>query len=348
PEQMVEPRALKKAYQEEFENFLKTVQRGCRDLKLDYSLIRTDQSLDVALSSFLSHRQSRVGSSGFSKIHFMSQTLSQPLLAFGFASPWLLMGLLAAGVPVLIHLLHKRKFIETEWAAMKFLLAATKKYSRRVRFEQLLILLVRCLILLLLAVAFSRPYWSVKGAFFETAAPVHRILVIDTSFSMRWQNDGREKFASAKELAETLVSDSNTGDAFQLIQISSVSPQTLISRPSRQQAYVLDEISRLQPTEEYGDVTQALQSALEFLNQAQELAQKEVIVISDFQAKSWAPLEGEAGDARVLSLLEAISKKATLVLKDVGQADEPNLAIVDFSSPSVFATLNQPVRLGVT
>ncbi len=278
----------------------------------------------------------------------MSQTLSLPLLAFGFASPWLLMGLLAAGVPVLIHLLHKRKFIETEWAAMKFLLAATKKYSRRVRFEQLLILLVRCLILLLLAVAFSRPYWSVKGAFFETAAPVHRILVIDTSFSMRWQNDGREKFASAKELAETLVSDSNTGDAFQLIQISSVSPQTLISRPSRQQAYVLDEISRLQPTEEYGDVTQALQSALEFLNQAQELAQKEVIVISDFQAKSWAPLEGEAGDARVLSLLEAISKKATLVLKDVGQADEPNLAIVDFSSPSVFATLNQPVRLGVT
>ncbi|QDU06496.1 hypothetical protein V6x_62500 [Gimesia chilikensis] len=62
PEQMVEPRALKKAYQEEFEKFLKTVQRSCRDLKLDYSLIRTDQSLDVALSAFLSHRQSRVGS----------------------------------------------------------------------------------------------------------------------------------------------------------------------------------------------------------------------------------------------------------------------------------------------
>ncbi|HBL47711.1 MAG TPA: hypothetical protein DDZ90_30435, partial [Planctomycetaceae bacterium] len=86
----------------------------------------------------------------------------QPLFAFGFASPWLLMGLLAAGIPILIHLLHKRKFIETEWAAMKFLMAATRKYSRRVRFEQLLILLVRCLILLLLAVAFSRPYWSLQ------------------------------------------------------------------------------------------------------------------------------------------------------------------------------------------
>jgi len=62
PEQMVEPRALKKAYQAEFEKFLKDVQRGCRDLKMDYSLIRTDQSLDIALSAFLSHRQSRVGS----------------------------------------------------------------------------------------------------------------------------------------------------------------------------------------------------------------------------------------------------------------------------------------------
>lgn len=62
PEQMVEPRALKKAYQEEFEKFLKAVHRGCRDLKMDYSLIRTDQSLDAALSAFLSHRQSRIGS----------------------------------------------------------------------------------------------------------------------------------------------------------------------------------------------------------------------------------------------------------------------------------------------
>jgi len=59
---MAEPRSLKKAYQAEFEKFLKAAQRGCRDLNMDYGLIRTDQSLDMALSTFLSHRQSRVGS----------------------------------------------------------------------------------------------------------------------------------------------------------------------------------------------------------------------------------------------------------------------------------------------
>jgi len=271
-----------------------------------------------------------------------------PVLAFGFASPWLLAGLLAAGIPILIHLLHKRKFIETDWAAMKFLLLATKKYSRRVRFEQLLVLLVRCLILLLLAIAFSRPYWSVQGAFFESAAPVHRILVIDTSFSMRWNGEEQSIFEEARELARSQVSASNPGDAFQLIQISNSSPQALISRPSRQQAYVLEEIARMQPTAEYGNVGQALQTALEFLGQAQELAQKEVIVISDFQAQSWAPLQTDQESARVRSLMEAISKKSTLTLKDIGLAEEANLAVIDFSSKSVFATLNQPVRLGVT
>ncbi|QDT94882.1 hypothetical protein V144x_03150 [Gimesia aquarii] len=279
---------------------------------------------------------------------YMNYLIFQPVVAFGFASPWLLMGLLAAGIPILIHLLHKRKFIETDWAAMKFLLMATKKYSRRFRIEQLLVLLVRCLILLLLAIAFSRPYWSVQGSLLESAGPVHRIIVIDSSFSMRWIEDEQPLFESARELARSLVSQSNPGDAFQLIQISNSSQQALISRPSRQQTFVLDEITRMQTTEEYGNVSQALQTALEFLDQSQELAQKEVIVISDFQAQSWSPSQTDQESARILSLIEAISKKSTLILKDIGLTDEANLAITDFSSKSVFASLNQPIRLEVT
>ncbi len=281
-------------------------------------------------------------------MNLISEPTLLPLLAFGFASPWLLMGLLAAGIPVLIHLLHKRKFIETDWAAMKFLLIATRKYSRRVRFEQLLLLLVRCLILLLLAVAFSRPYWSVQGSFLESAGPVHRILVIDTSFSMRWKGDEQSLFEEARRIARSVVSESKPGDAFQLIQISSSSPQIVISRPSRQKSYVLDEISRMQPTQEFGNAEQALQTVLEFLGQVQELSQKEVVVISDFQAQSWSPLQPDQESSRIVSLMETIAEKSTLILRDVGLMDEANLAITDFSSKSVFATLNQPVRLAVT
>lgn len=60
PEQMAEPRALRQAYQREFEEFLTHTQRGCRDLSMDYILLRTDMSLDVALTSFLTRRMMRI------------------------------------------------------------------------------------------------------------------------------------------------------------------------------------------------------------------------------------------------------------------------------------------------
>jgi uncharacterized protein (DUF58 family) len=58
-EQMTDPRALKRAYQREFESFLRQVRRGCRDLQMDYVLLRTDMPLDVALSSYLTRRRGR-------------------------------------------------------------------------------------------------------------------------------------------------------------------------------------------------------------------------------------------------------------------------------------------------
>jgi uncharacterized protein (DUF58 family) len=60
PEQLTEPRSLRRAYQREFEGFLKEIRRGCRDLRMDYTLLRTDQPLDVALRTFLSGRAMRL------------------------------------------------------------------------------------------------------------------------------------------------------------------------------------------------------------------------------------------------------------------------------------------------
>jgi uncharacterized protein (DUF58 family) len=61
PEQLTEPRSLRRAYQREFEDFLLQVRRGCRELHMDHVLLRTDEPLDVALRSFLTHRMRRAG-----------------------------------------------------------------------------------------------------------------------------------------------------------------------------------------------------------------------------------------------------------------------------------------------
>ena len=56
PDALVEPRALRKAYLDEFGRFLHRVKAGCREQAIDYVLLRTDQSLEMVLSSYLASR----------------------------------------------------------------------------------------------------------------------------------------------------------------------------------------------------------------------------------------------------------------------------------------------------
>ena len=59
PEVLTEPHALKRAYQAELRTFLDTLKKGCRMIDIDYVPLRTDQSLDVPLSSYLASRSAR-------------------------------------------------------------------------------------------------------------------------------------------------------------------------------------------------------------------------------------------------------------------------------------------------
>jgi uncharacterized protein (DUF58 family) len=56
PQVLAEPRGVRKAYLREMNQFLQAVKQGCRKLRIDYVQLRTDQPLDIALSSFLSTR----------------------------------------------------------------------------------------------------------------------------------------------------------------------------------------------------------------------------------------------------------------------------------------------------
>ena len=49
PDVLADPRALRRAYLEEFGRYLKEVRQGCRNYQMDYQLMRTDQPLDLAL-----------------------------------------------------------------------------------------------------------------------------------------------------------------------------------------------------------------------------------------------------------------------------------------------------------
>src|ERR1700693_4390971 len=99
-------------------------------------------------------------------------------------SPFVFLGgLAAAAIPIALHFFFRSRYRVVPWAAMKFLLTSIEQTSRRLRFQELLLLLARMAILVLLALALARPTTSVSHGSGQGDA-VDAVLVIDTSFSM--------------------------------------------------------------------------------------------------------------------------------------------------------------------
>src|ERR1700676_1243286 len=117
---------------------------------------------------------------------------------FGMMLTTLLAGGAAVGVPVIIHLLNRRRYKIVTWAAMRFLLNAQKQNTRRMRVEQLLLLLVRMALVALIVVAMAagmpglEPVWAYVpnwGGWFGDPTKtfdqrVHHVMVLDASMSM--------------------------------------------------------------------------------------------------------------------------------------------------------------------
>src|SRR5437016_10902412 len=100
-----------------------------------------------------------------------------------FLTPFMLWGSLAAGIPIALHFFYRSRYRTVPWAAMKFLLTSIEQTSRRLRFQELLLLAARVMLLVLLALALARPSSTATSGSGRGDA-VDAVLIIDTSLSM--------------------------------------------------------------------------------------------------------------------------------------------------------------------
>src|SRR5690606_19782918 len=129
-----------------------------------------------------------------------------------FLNPLMLFGIAAVSVPIIIHLLNKRKFQRVTWAAMRFLKASIEKNQRRLQIEDLLLLLIRCAMVALLAILLARPAIraaTASGLFgkAETAA----VVIIDNSYSMSQTDGVTSRFDQARDAATQVIDSLPTG-----------------------------------------------------------------------------------------------------------------------------------------
>ncbi len=251
----------------------------------------------------------------------------------------------AASIPLVIHLLSRRRYRDSSWAAMQFLLAAVKKHARRMRMEQLLLLLARMAILILLAAALAEPMvnYSALTSGPTEAVHTHWVLVFDVSYSMAYTPGDRSLLQQGQDAARELVRQAPQGDGFTLV-LMGAPPQVVIRDPAYDPADVLRELDRLEPRHAGANLNAALEEVQELVEQARKrhvrLSQTRVCFFSDLGQTTWDDLESAAARKALGELAEV----AQLHLFELGDSAWNNAAVTRLELEDPLVTPGRPAR----
>lgn len=267
--------------------------------------------------------------------------------AFWFSNPLLLWGLGAASLPILIHLLNRRKYREMPWAAMRFLMAAIKKNQRRIRIEQWLLLAVRTLLIILVVLAVAKPFLESLGAVaLLPGQRTHWVIALDGSLSMQAKDGDTTRFEQAKSLAAQLVKAARPGDGLSLVVLANP-PRAVIGAPAFQREAVLSELTQVTPTHGSLDLPASFRKIEEVLD-ASDIPRKEVAVLTDLQSASWNR-PGTAADETLKRLFDRLTaRKARSTLIDLGKTGGENHAVTDLKIEPPLLTPNTPLVVRAT
>lgn len=229
-----------------------------------------------------------------------------------FAHPLLLAaGLASIALPILIHILMRRRRRPMRWGAMRFLLEAYKRQRRRVRLEQILLLLARCAIVALAALAIARPLIPGGDALLGSRATT-LYLVIDNSLTA--SHGAPEALEGHRRAALALLErlDPIRGDRAALVTLAGPAAG-VVSPPSSVLQAVGASVRDVAPAESAADLHGALaRVAADISQDSAPGARSVVVVLSEFRAGSSRidrplPTIGETADLALAALTPATS-----------------------------------------
>jgi hypothetical protein len=199
-----------------------------------------------------------------------------------FLYPIYLFGLLAASLPILIHLLNRRRMKRIRFPAVRFILLSQKRISRSYRLRHWLLLALRTMAIVLLALLLANPVFQTGAGLFAGGGPVSLVIVLDNSLSMTWSGDGGG-FKQAKEAARILIDSLNAGDRAAIIPTNISGREAL--RLKEEKEVLLREVQGIEIADGSANFTAALNKAYELLNAP--AGQKEIRLITDMGLTGW-------------------------------------------------------------
>lgn len=214
-------------------------------------------------------------------------------------NPSLLPMLLAASVPLLVHLLTRRTRQRVDLPTVKFLQKSLANQSSLYRWRQWLLMALRTLAMIALILAFTRP--TVNS---PLAAPANArtaaIVILDTSASMGYTDLGVSTMSRAKDAAIKLIESLPSGTQANVI-LCGAHPEAAESLPTTDGGALEHAIRSAAATEERADPSGALNVALEQLGKTQAQARR-IYIVSDFQRSNWGDVKFDAVPASTTTL----------------------------------------------
>src|SRR3990167_9224433 len=203
-----------------------------------------------------------------------------------FLNPILLVGILGASIPIIIHLINKKKAISHKFAAIDFILQTNKRISVKFKLRQLILLILRASLIAFLAIALAKPFIkNFIGGTPEKDVPTSNVIIVDDSYSMQYADNHESFFMSAKTAAKEIVNNLTKNDDAAVIICSSLGSQVL-PELDYDKKNLLNFIEQLQPGFSTTHIALALDAAVEILTAAKPPV-KRIFLLTDLTRNGW-------------------------------------------------------------
>ena len=203
-----------------------------------------------------------------------------------FLQPAFLLAGLAAGVPILIHLINRHRALVHRFPALRFLLMADRRTARKFRLYQLLLLALRVLAILLLALLLSQPRWGGEASAALSQPPQTTVVLLDNSLSMQFRDGQETRLERAKTLAGQLLEGIAAPDSAVVLPLVSDDPDAEPPLPGANMAALWDQMRAIAASHEAVDVAAAVQRAVEIL-QASTAPRRRLVLLTDLTVHGW-------------------------------------------------------------
>jgi hypothetical protein len=256
-----------------------------------------------------------------------------------FLTPLALFGLAAAAIPILLHFFNLRKLRTIEFSTLSFLKELQRTKIHRLKLRQLLLLVLRTLLIVCIALAFSRP--TLKGALpggIAERAKTTAVIIIDDSQSMTASDEKGELIQQAKNAALGIVNILKDGDEAVILKLSDVPSGWTQETPQAQRNLraVRSAIEDIKPSYIHRTIESALRYGAKLLTASKNF-NKEIYLISDFQAGTME--SASSGKTPAGALFEPTTQ---FFFIPIGTGEAQNASVKSIQIPSSIFEVNKP------